>query len=729
MLLAQHYRLTIDGCDAHLRVMEVRGVERIHAPFSFEVRCAPADERGARVDLAIEDLFTHKATLAFDLSDDAERVIEGLVDAVDALGAGLWLRIVPRVALLGDAVDHQVFVDEDALAIVEKVLSEHSITVDKRVQRKPAKRAQCVQVFETDLAFVSRLLAEEGIAFYLSFDTRDKLVLTDRPSGFDDAPGGGAITACDGAGMTARESIWGARLRKRNVPDKVTFRDYDFEKPLLDMTASADAGTTARERYEYPGRYTDPSLGKELAKLRLDQLRARAVVLTGETSSRRLSPGHVITIADAGRGRINGRFLILEVEHEGTDQTASSGAEKDHYVARFTAVPAESGYRPERPETPRYGGVQTATVTGPGGAEIHTEGAGRVKVLHRWDRRRPKDDTSSMWVRVVQPPMSGSFLLPRMGWEALVGFSARSADVPIALGRLYNGQATPPSSLPGKKVVSSFGTQTTPGGGSANVVSMDDTAGNERMSFGASKDFNERTENDKNTEITASDTWTVGANRDVIVGQVLNQTVGGAQSYSVGGSREVNVTSNKMVNAASESVLIGGLRMLNIGGDLVTGCGSLTRLVGAAKAELGIEHVTRAVKGPSMALVAASWKTLAGASNSTNVLGASTELVGGAKSIKGSKYTLAVKGAYSETLASRTESTGGDRSEEFGAAVSYTIGGSAKIDGSEIVVKATASLTIKAGGVTISMTPGSVEVSGDFKGSVDCVESGHVNYE
>ena len=42
-------------------------------------------------------------------------------------------------------------------------------------------------------------------------------------------------------------------------------------------------------------------------------------------------------------------------------------------------------------------GVQTATVVGPPGEEIHTDGYGRVKVQFHWDRLGTFDDKSSPW--------------------------------------------------------------------------------------------------------------------------------------------------------------------------------------------------------------------------------------------------------------------------------------------------------------------------------------------
>src|SRR5690606_21278554 len=112
-------------------------------------------------------------------------------------------------------------------------------------------------------------------------------------------------------------------------------------------------------------------------------------------------------------------------------------------------------------------------------------------------------------------------------------------------------------------------------------------------------------------------------------------------------------------------------------------------------------------QGAHTVMVGGSWSTLAGLGASVSVMGANTESVGGAKTIDASKYTLSVRGAYRETLASRKVVAGSDREEGFGAAAKYSISGSATLQGSDITVKATSSITIKAGGVTIKITPGS----------------------
>lgn len=723
MVPLDEYKLEIDGVDATLRPLRVSSRERVHAPFEVDVTCLAEDGAGARAEVDLAAAVAAKAKLTIALPDGGTRVVEGVIDVADAVGEGFLFRLVPVVATLGDAIDHQIFVDKDAVEILEEVLSEHGVTVAKRVTRTLAKRPQCIQAFESDLDFVSRLCAEEGITWFVSRDTAGEIILADNPSAFEDLEGD-PLPVRERGGLVSGEALFGARLTSALTPDKVTLCDYDFQKPQLDLTAQSE-GEGARERFEYPGGYTAPDVGADLAALRLEQYQGRKKVLRAETSSRRMVPGYVVSLDHPDRSEVCGRWLILEV----TQVVASARvAGESEHAAQVVLVPAEGGYRAPRGERPSLGGVQSAVVTGGSGAEIAPDAFGRITVLHRWDRRRPEDDTSSANHRVVQPPLSGGFMQPRVGWEVLVGFQGVSPDRPFILGRLYTGTAPPPSSLPGKKVFSAFGSATTPGGGSVNQIQTDDSAGKEAMNFVASKDWNERTENDKNTAVTADETLTVSADRTLIVGKVYGNSVTGSQTYTVGASRTVNVTANKTINAASETVMIGGARIFDVGGDYRASSATLTRLVGAAKAEAAIEHSNRAVKGASTVLVGASWNTIAGASASVSVLGASTELVSAVKSIKASRVAFAVKGVLNETLASRKLTAGGDRTESFSGAASYKIAGSAKLSGADITVKATSKITLKAGGVTITITPGAVKISGNVKSAVQNEDSGDITY-
>ena len=182
-------------------------------------------------------------------------------------------------------MDHRVFLDLDAATIAERVLSEHGITVKRRLARTLPKRAQCVQAFESDLAFVSRILAEEGILWHLEHEGEEAVVFSDNTAAYLPHRGSReAIPFADAAGLVGEEAVFAAVLTHAAVHDKVTLGDYDFERPLVDQTVSEGSGPL--ERHEFPGGYTDPSVGRGARRGSVSRRRARARRCSGRARPR-----------------------------------------------------------------------------------------------------------------------------------------------------------------------------------------------------------------------------------------------------------------------------------------------------------------------------------------------------------------------------------------------------------------------------------------------------------
>ncbi|MCD4483950.1 type VI secretion system tip protein VgrG, partial [Chromobacterium vaccinii] len=139
-------------------------------------------------------------------------------------------------------------------------------------------------------------------------------------------------------------------------------------------------------------------------------------------------------------------------------------------------------------------GVQTATVVGPAGEEVHTDAQGRIKVQFHWQRpdEHPTigaglDDKSSCWLRVAMPSAGagwGHQFIPRIGQEVLVDFIEGDIDRPVITGVLYNGSHPTPDfsgagSLPANKTLSGIKSKEHQGGG-YNELLFDDTPGEVR---------------------------------------------------------------------------------------------------------------------------------------------------------------------------------------------------------------------------------------------------------
>src|SRR5690606_35178262 len=134
-----------------------------------------ADEATATLGL---ELVGKKATITLEIAG-AVRTYVGLVDAVADFETRSRVTVVPRIGWLADTRDYRVFVDESAQTIVDKVLKEHRLTVDWLASRTPPVRKQSIQGFESDLGYVTRLLAEEGMCWYPKPDDGTQICVSD----------------------------------------------------------------------------------------------------------------------------------------------------------------------------------------------------------------------------------------------------------------------------------------------------------------------------------------------------------------------------------------------------------------------------------------------------------------------------------------------------------------------------------------------------------------------
>ncbi|WP_437759405.1 type VI secretion system Vgr family protein [Sorangium sp. So ce1389] len=527
------------------------------------------------------------AVLSFGAPGEPPRVIAGTVEAATSIGstelgalgqgARYAVRVVSSLALLARSVDSRIFQEMSAKEIVAQVLSEHGVArVEWRLSGDCPKREYCVQYQESALAFVSRLMEHEGIYSFVEVDDEGEILVFD-----DDSAAAGPIQGDPAlpfrrrTGLSAadeRDAIYAIRERERVRSGKFVLRDFDFERPQLDLTATAASSERpALERYDYPGGYFEPSEGSRLAQIRLEEEQVERRTLEIEAVCPRLAVGHKLTITDAGE--LDGEYFLFSVTHtfvhEEDGERGGGGAARSKVRARL--VPADVKYRPRRiTPSPVIEGPQTATVVAPAGSQpeaIHTDEHGRCKVKFHWDRSDVVDDKASCWMRVAQLQTSGSMMLPRIDWEVIVEFLEGNPDRPIVTGRLYNGVFMPPYALPEGKTRTAIRTASTPGGGGVNEVRFEDKAGAEEIMMHAQHDMKTAAANNAKKNIGNNETTVVGNNASLEVGgnqttkitKGSSNTVGADQTISVGGNRTVEVNAVSALTAkGNATTTVGG---------------------------------------------------------------------------------------------------------------------------------------------------------------------------
>ncbi len=375
-----------------------------------------------------------------------------------------------------------------------------------------------MQYQETAFNFVSRLMEDEGI-FYFFTHEKDKhtLVLADSANEFKACPYQDSINYVSAIGDDAtREAVTEWEIRQEVRPGRYTADDFDFEKPLLDLTASTEGQDERKyEIYEYPGGYTTRDDGERLAGLRAQEQDAPLVVANGVSSYAGVAPGYKIDLKGHFSRDRNKSYDFLIVEHEADlgDSYETGDVEAGTYENSFECVPHPTPFRPPRTTVaPEIRGTQTAIVVGPAGEEIYTDKYGRVKVQFHWDREGKYDEKSSCWIRVSQNwagKQWGAMFVPRIGQEVIVDFLEGDPDRPLITGRVYNGASMPPYDLPDEKTKSTIKSYSSKGGEGFNELRFEDKKGDEQVFLHAEKDLDVRVKNDRRE-------WT-GQDRHLIV--------------------------------------------------------------------------------------------------------------------------------------------------------------------------------------------------------------------
>ncbi len=701
---------------SELAVLAFQASEALSRPFVLDVNLvAHAD---AQVDA--RSLVGEDALLTLRLGDGSARLFHGIVARIASWQAGtgpyrqrLRAQVVPRLWKLGHVHRSRIFQGMSAPDIVKAVLDDGKVKHRFALDASYRKRDYCVQYDETDLAFVSRLLEEEGIFYFVEHESaKDALVLGDAKSACAPIPGDKKLVYREPSSLLgAAESIRAFTARHAVRPGAVVVRDFNYLTPALDLTATAKAkgGDDALEVYEYPARYETGSDGSGVAKLRVEEERVAAEAASGSSATRRLCPGYLFELDEHPVADLDGEYLVLSVRHRGRQQMvlgpggAAADGERDGYSNAFTCIRSSVPFRPERRTLrPVIAGPQTAIVTGPAGEEIHTDEHGRIKVQFHWDREGKRDDRSSCWIRVAQSwagPGFGALYLPRIGHEVVVEFVDGDPDRPLVTGSVYNGQNPPPIDLPGAKTCSGLRSASSPGGGGSNELRFEDAAGSEEVFLHAQKDLTIAVEHDKNQTVGANETLNVSGNRTRSVGGNQSLDVGGNDATAIGGNQSLDVTGNRTTSVAgnhTETVL--GAQSVTVSKtQSVTVALAAFETVGAAKA--------LTVGGAYAVSVGAAMNEAIGGLKAEEIGGAKVEVVGAKKSetVAGSR-SVSVGKDLSETVGGkRSLKVGGDLSINAGGKFAHVAKGAWTLKAKQITLEAEDQFVVKVGSATLEV--------------------------
>lgn len=462
-----------------------------------------------RADLDLSALLGQSLRLDLLGADHALRPFHGLVTRCSALGsdgglARYELVAEPWLAVLAHRRDSYLFQNLSVPDILAEVFADYAgqgalqpaWRFDLAELGAYPPRSLCIQHEESDLDFVLRLLAEEGlVAWFEHAADGHTLIVADHDGATApcaDQAARGCIRYTQAGPTLAEDSLQGYVQRVAVAASRVVLASWDYrslsQRPAEDQVAVAAAAGSGAPlppllQFDQPGAYAydDPAQGERLARRRREGLTTWAHLGRIHGTVRSLAPmtwfdlaGHPAPGPAAGAPDGRARLRVLSMRHEARNNlhanepdadkrdadTRDTGAPTFLYRNQGEVLPADLPVRPlfgphawaQRPNAP---GVQTAIVVGLG-EPAHTDRDHRIKIQFHWQRgdrssarlehpaasNAPASDASGTWVRVAESlagPNWGAHFTPRLGQEVLVDFVEGDIDRPVVIGSLYNG--------------------------------------------------------------------------------------------------------------------------------------------------------------------------------------------------------------------------------------------------------------------------------------------------
>jgi type VI secretion system secreted protein VgrG len=526
------------------------------------------------LDIRFDDIVGQRVTVSLEVKD-GERYFDGFVTDFSYTSthghyAAYQATVRPWLWFLTRTADCRIFQNQTVPDIIKAVFRDSGMSdFDVRLSDSYRKWVYCVQYRETDFNFVSRLMEQEGIYYFFEHEKgKHKLILADGIGAHDTFPGYETVPfypPTEGANIRERDHLQYWRLRQTIMPGKYAVRDFDFEKPKVDLTARLSKtrphayAISDHEIYDYPGEYSEVRDGDHYVERKLQELQAQHERATASGTAMGLSAGRLFTLDNYPRKDQNKQYLIVSVTHDIKSdefETGPTGGEEIHYYCHVEVMDKSEPFRSERiTNKPFVQGPQTAIVVGPEGEEIYCDEYARVKVQFHWDRYGKNNQNSSCWVRVSQAWAGkgwGGIHIPRIGQEVIVSFLEGDPDQPMITGRVYNAVNMPPYGLEDNKTQSGIKSRSSKGGTADNFneIRMEDLKGEEELYIQAEKDENILVKNNKSEN--------VGNNEDISIGNNRAESVGNNETLTVGKDRSRNVEKN-------ETVTIGESRTHSVG--------------------------------------------------------------------------------------------------------------------------------------------------------------------
>ncbi len=478
------HTLRVDDLNADLDVLTFTGEEHLSQPFTYVIEfTSTVQDIGAGHMLGKAAQFTlHTAPHELPSATGGLplpavpplRTLCGVVTGFKCLSASrdearYEVTLEPRLALLSRGHQYRIYQQRSVPEIVDSILrSRHGMEGHDfrfKLVRDYPRREQVMQFGESDLAFISRLLAEVGIWFRFAHDARldiDVIEFNDDQRHYQWPQITVPCRSPSGLDSHDQDAVWQLQSDHCVVEKRIHFRAYDPRDANAWLDGEVDqsrrATTTYGEAYHYAEPYTvlgdardqDEDLISEsgffYGRLRHERYLNAQTRLTGVSSSATLALGQILDVTGGAPNAFEPGAVITGV---------SLRAARDRSLeVAFVAIPFSETvcFRPPVPRKPQLAGTVAARVTSviANDPYSHIDKEGRYKVNFLFDRDPWEPGEESAWLRLARAyagDTHGLHLPLIAGTEVAVAFEHGDPDRPYIAHALHDDRHPDPVTL------------------------------------------------------------------------------------------------------------------------------------------------------------------------------------------------------------------------------------------------------------------------------------------
>ncbi len=427
----------------------------------------------------------------------------------------------------------------------------------------PPVRGYSVRYDETEIAYLDRLLAQDGIMYFFVYDRgagpyQHKMIVTNKAADYIDVVGGPVEflqnSAAGSLGLLERQQRAAARKH-----DHVSFNVNKLDTPFKKGAAASQTwGSVYSHSYETIGFEALAEGDVASRQTAIDQGTAEtADVISGESTEPTFMAGGRVEILGEGSPAPK-RIVLTRVVHSAIDPWMEAGAAPGQYSNSFQGVDAGLVYRPPH--------VAKGVAPGPllGVVSLKGAAAGEAKIDKEWrvpvaiSNARDYADkglNEVVWLPVQQQwahSTHGAQFFPRIGTRVIIDFLYGNPDLPFISGTVYTPSQAYPFDPTSKATQTGWRSVTDKNGSIVQEFRFEDKPGSEEVYLYTGRDYRRVIDQDDWGTVKRDQTLKVQRDQKLTVTRDRTLKIDGKQKTNITKTRAVTINDKSLVESYTE---------------------------------------------------------------------------------------------------------------------------------------------------------------------------------